>query len=262
VILKVENLVKKYGSLEAVKGISFEIDRGEVFSIVGPNGAGKTTTIKCITGLRNPTSGNIVLNGAYSYLPEEKRLYKSYTIEKMLEISGYVSKYFDKKRAYEFIKRFKLPLDEKVANLSHGMMTQLYLAIVFSEDVDLYILDEPTWGLDPVIRNEVLEIIREMAMNGKSFLITTHILPEVEKITDKVAIMKDGSFVEMDYLDELKEKYVAVVVEVNKRVEGGYLYKTTSQEKVYIVEKERAKGDYQPVDFETIFQALVKGEKK
>ena len=261
-ILKVESFTKRYGDFEAVRGINFEIDKGEIFSIVGPNGAGKTTTVKCIVGLRKPTSGNMLLNGAFSYLPEEKRLYKSYSIKRMIKVSGYMSKHFDEKRAYEFIEKFELPPDMKLANLSHGMMTQLYLAIVLSEDVDIYILDEPTWGLDPVIRNEVLEIIREMAINGKSFLITTHILPEVEKVTDKVAIMNEGHFVEAGYLDELKEKYVAVVVGTNEKVEDGYLYKTTSQEKIYIVERDKAGGDFQPVNFETIFQALVKGEKE
>ncbi|MCD6450507.1 MAG: ABC transporter ATP-binding protein [Thermotogaceae bacterium] len=261
-ILEVKSLYKSYGEKVAVDGVSFEIGRGEIFTIVGRNGAGKTTTIKCILGLRKKDSGEILMKGSRTYLPEDKKLYRNYTVEKMLYVAEGISRYFHRERARELAKKFKLPENEKIANLSHGMLTLLYLSIVFAEDVDLYILDEPTWGLDPVVRSEVLDMIRDMAAGGKSFLITTHILQEAEKISDRVAIMKDGKFLEIDSVDSLKEKYVAVRVGLNEYLEEGYLYKVASNEKIYIVERGKVSLEYQPASFEMIFQALVRGERK
>ncbi|SHH58177.1 ABC transporter ATP-binding protein [Thermosipho atlanticus] len=259
-ILKVKNLKKYYGKNKAVDNISFEVQKGEVFALLGPNGAGKTTTLKCILGLRKKNEGNITLNGTYAYLPEKKELYHHLTVEKMLNVTEELSKYFSKQKAIELLEDFKINLTEKIANLSHGMLTQLYISIVFSEDVDIYFLDEPTWGLDPLMRNKVLNLIRIMSNKGKTIVYTSHILSEVEKIAEKVAIMSRGKILENDYLDNIKEKYVACIV-TNEDVDG-YLYKQTENEKIYITTREKAKGKIEPVTFDLIFEALVKGVKK
>ncbi|MDK2886122.1 MAG: type transport system ATP-binding protein [Thermosipho sp. (in: thermotogales)] len=260
-ILKIENLKKYYGENKAVDGISFEVNSGEIFAILGPNGAGKTTTLKCILGLRRPDSGNITLKGTYSYLPEKKELYNYLTVSKMLEITEELSKNFSKENAINLLKEFKIPLNEKIANLSHGMLTQVYISIVFSENVDVYFLDEPTWGLDPLVRTQVLELIRNKANNGKTIIYTSHILSEVEKIADKVAIMANGKILENDYLDTIKEKYLTCIVSKNEEVDG-YLYKTTEDEKIYVTTKDKAKGKVEPATFDMIFEAIVKGVKK
>ncbi|MBO8160427.1 MAG: ATP-binding cassette domain-containing protein [Thermosipho sp. (in: Bacteria)] len=259
-ILKVENLKKYYGENKAVDGITFEVQKGEIFALLGPNGAGKTTTIKCILGLRKKSAGKILLNGNFSYLPEKKELYRYLTVEKMLNITKEISKYFSKKNAVELLNDFEIPLNEKIANLSHGMLTQLYISIVFSEDVDIYFLDEPTWGLDPLMRTKILELIRNMSLKGKTIFYTSHILSEIEKIADKVAIMSNGKILESDYLDNIKEKYVACVVK-DEDVDG-YLYKKTDSEKIYITTKDKAKGRIEPATFDMIFEAIVKGVEK
>ncbi|WP_448535489.1 ABC transporter ATP-binding protein [Pseudothermotoga sp.] len=259
-VLSVKNLVKSYRNKRAVEGVSFDVEKGQIFALLGPNGAGKTTTIKCILGLRKADSGEITINGSYSYLPEQKELYRYMTVERIVQTNEKMSRMFNAKKAFELLEEFQIPLKEKIANLSHGMNTLAYLSLVFAEDVDLYLMDEPTWGLDPLMRNRVLELVRTMPQSGKSVLYTSHILSEVEKIADIVAIMVKGRIVEMDNLDNLKEKYVACVVPKGEKL-NGYLYRSTKEEDVYIVKRSEANGKIQPADFDMIFEALVKGVK-
>jgi ABC-2 type transport system ATP-binding protein len=259
-VLSVKNLVKSYRNKRAVDGVSFDVGKGQIFSLLGPNGAGKTTTIKCVLGLRKADSGEITINGSYSYLPEQKELYRYLTVEKMVHTNERINRRFDAKRALDLLEEFQIPLKEKIANLSHGMNTLAYLSLVLAEDVDLYLMDEPTWGLDPLMRNKVLDLIRTIPQKGKSVFYTSHILSEVEKIADIVAIMVKGRIVEMDNLDDLKEKYVACVVPKGQRL-NGYLYRSTKDEDIYVVKRSEANGKIQPADFDMIFEALVKGVK-
>lgn len=178
----------------------------------------------------------------------------------MVHTNERINRRFDAKRALDLLEEFQIPLKEKIANLSHGMNTLAYLSLVLAEDVDLYLMDEPTWGLDPLMRNKVLDLIRTIPQNGKSVFYTSHILSEVEKIADIVAIMVKGRIVEMDNLDDLKEKYVACVVPKGQRL-NGYLYRSTKDEDIYVVKRSEANGKIQPADFDMIFEALVKGVK-
>lgn len=261
-VLEIKNLKKYYGNIHAVDGISFEVEKGEIFALLGPNGAGKTTTIKCILGLRKKDEGSIDLQGSIAYLPEGKELYGSYTVKKMIEVTADVTDEFDKEKCWAYIDKFQIPLDEKVSNLSNGQTTQLYLALVLSQRAELYIFDEPTWGLDPIVRNQVLDMIREIPLLGASVLYTSHILGEVEKVADKVAIMNRGKILEVGYLDDIKERYCAISVPSSTKFQGisGYRYKSTESENIYIVNKEYAltnNFECSPVTFETIFEALV-----
>ncbi|RAO99491.1 multidrug ABC transporter ATP-binding protein [Petrotoga sp. 9PW.55.5.1] len=264
-ILKVENLNKSYNQKKAVNNVSIEVEQGEIFALLGPNGAGKTTTIKTILGLRKKDSGEIKLFGKYAYLPEKKQLYKYLTVRKMLEITANISKYFSLKKANQFVKEFEIPLEEKISKLSHGMLTQLYLSIVLSEEADIYFLDEATEGLDPMKRLRFFELIRNFSYEGKSFFYTSHVIPEVEKIADKVAIMVNSKVVEMDYLDNIKDKFTACVVDKNNSLDG-FLYRQTENEKVYVIEKDKVNSKQEPVTFDMIFEAIVKhysgGRKK
>ncbi|WP_038033879.1 MULTISPECIES: ABC transporter ATP-binding protein [unclassified Thermotoga] len=260
-ILKVKDLRKFYGEKAAVDGISFEVEKGEIFAILGPNGAGKTTTLKCITGLRKKDSGEIELNGTFTYLPEEKKIYSYLRVKEIIDLFEKIGKDFNKKNCLELLERYRIDLNEKVTNLSHGMRTILYLSLVFSENVDLYILDEPTWGLDPLVRNEMLENVRTLTFEGKSVLYTSHVLAEVEKIADRVAIMKEGKIILIGNLDDIKSSYGLVV---SKEDLNGYLLKTLkSGEKVYLMKKEEAPEgvEIEEATFEDIFEAIVRSER-
>jgi ABC-2 type transport system ATP-binding protein len=260
-MLKVENLKKFYGEKPAVDGISFEVEKGEVFAILGPNGAGKTTTLKCIVGLRKISSGKIELEGTFTYLPEEKKLYPYLKVREIVSLFKRIGKNFHEERSLKMLERYGIDPNEKIVNLSHGMRTILYLSLVLAEDVDLYILDEPTWGLDPIVRSEILEHIRSLTYDGKSVLYTSHVLAEVEKIADRVVIMKEGKVVLSGNLDDIKSSYKLVVSKDELR---GYLLKTLrSGERIYLMKKEEIPENVQVEDasFEDIFEAIVRGER-
>ncbi|MFN3691522.1 MAG: ABC transporter ATP-binding protein [Fervidobacterium sp.] len=261
-VLEVKNLKKYYKSIRAVDDVSFSIEQGQIFTLLGPNGAGKTTTIKCILGLKNKDDGEIILNGSYAYMPEGKELYQHYTVKKMVDITDYVTKEFDKEKCLKFLEHFDIPLNEKVSSLSNGQTTQLYFSLVLSQKADLYILDEPTWGLDPIVRNQILDTIRDIPFNSASVLYTSHILSEVEKITDVVAIMNKGKIIEVGYLDDLKEKYCAIKIRtgVDKKRVQGFRYKKTAEEEIYVVKMEWALDNcYEPekITFDMLFEAIV-----
>ncbi|ODN30026.1 ABC transporter ATP-binding protein [Fervidobacterium thailandense] len=273
-VLKVEDLKKYYGEknkIKAVDGISFEIEKGEIFSLLGPNGAGKTTTIKCILGLRKPTSGSIEFFGQFgiAYVPEGKELYENYSVERMIAVAEELTENFDSELCWKLTEEFDIPLREKIANLSNGEQTLLYLAVTLSQRADLYIFDEPTLGLDPIVRNKVLERIRTIPVDkeGASVLYTSHILSEVEKISDKVAIMCNGKIVEMDLLDNMKEKFCSIVLENTEPPNLPFLvkYRSTTSENVYITyrtDAERLGFECKPASLEMVFEAVIMNQVK
>lgn len=215
-VVKVENLGKVYkGGVEALKGISFSVEEGSVFAILGPNGAGKTTTLKSVMGLLKPTSGKIETLGNtpfpdgikdVSFVPEEKAMYDWMKVSKIAALFEGFAPRFSMKKFTELSKRLELTQNRKVGTLSQGNRTKLYLALALAQEVKLYILDEPTWGLDPVVRAEVLEIVRETAGDGKTVIYSSHILSEVEEVCDRLIVLKDGKIIYKGDLDELKEK--------------------------------------------------------
>jgi ABC-2 type transport system ATP-binding protein len=257
-ILSIENLTKKFNNLTAVNTLSLNIENPEILAIIGPNGAGKTTTIKNILGLQYPTSGQINYKGTIAYLPENKELYDSYTVEKMVKITKSYTENFDEDKAYEYLKKFKIDKKYKIKKLSHGMKTMTYLSLLFAQDADIYIMDEPTWGLDSIMRNKVFDMIRELSYEEKTIIYTSHVLQEVEKIADEVAIMKNGEIIERCLIDDLKEKYVAVV---KKERTKGFLWKKVGEKFIYIEKRNEVEDNYEKLTFDNIFEALIEGEK-
>ena len=215
-VIKVENLVKKYKNhVEALKDVSFEVEGGSIFAVLGPNGAGKTTLLISILGMLKPTSGEIRTldnvpfpNGVRnaSFVPEEKALYDWVKIPKMVKIFASFAPQFSFERFEKLSKRFNITMNRKIGELSQGNRTKLYVSLAFAQDVALYVLDEPTWGLDPLIRHEVLAVVKESAVKGKTVIYSSHILSEVEEVCDQLMILKDGNLLYKGSLDDLKEK--------------------------------------------------------
>lgn len=259
-MLTVKGLKKSYGSKVAVDDVNFEVGRSEIFAILGPNGAGKTTTLKCVLGLRHPDGGEVRLTGSFSYLPEEKNLYPYLRVKDMVDLFERIGKNFKREKAISSLEKYGIDPKLKVSELSHGMKTLTYLSLVLAEDVDLYVLDEPTWGLDPLARSDVLDALRSLTYEGKSVLYTSHILSEVEKVADRILIMKAGRVIVQGYLDDVKASYKLVVSE---REMDGYLLKETKSEKVYLVRVDRIPEGVEVRDasFEEIFEAIVRGER-
>jgi len=199
-ILQVENLVKRYGDVEAVRGVSFNVDEGEVFGLLGPNGAGKTTTVEILEGLRDPDGGRVSVCGLdpqresdalkheigaalqSTSLPDKLRVMEALRL--------FASFYKRGRKPEELLKRFGL--EEKrntfYNQLSGGQKQRLALAMALVNDPKVVFLDEPTAGLDPQVRREIYDVIEELRREKKTILMTTHYIEEAERLCDRVAI--------------------------------------------------------------------------
>jgi ABC-2 type transport system ATP-binding protein len=216
-VLHVENLTKRYGDVEAVRGISFEVAEGEVFGLLGPNGAGKTSTIEILEGLRNADSGNVSVCGYDPQRnPEELKREIGATLQStalpeklrvMEALRLFASFYKRRRNPDDLLKRFGL--EEKrnafYGQLSGGQKQRLALAIALVNDPKVVFLDEPTAGLDPQVRREIYDIIEELRRDKKTIVLTTHYIEEAERLCDRVAIVDHGKVIAQGTPRELKQ---------------------------------------------------------
>lgn len=224
--LQVRGLRKRYGELEAVKGIDFEVGDGEIFALIGPNGAGKTTTLRIVATILRPTAGEIMLEDInvvrepararelISYLPEEAGAYKNM---KAIDYLRFVAEVFfdDRARVNEAIADAREVsdlgdrLNDKLGSYSKGMTRKLLLARTVMTRPHLAILDEPTSGLDVINAIELRERIKELARGGMSVLLSSHNMLEIEFLSDRVALIADGRIHDTGTPADLKAKYDA-----------------------------------------------------
>ena len=215
--ISVNKLTKFYGSFKAVSNVSFKVNEGEVFGLIGPNGAGKSTTMRSMLNFIFPSSGNITINGLDSkldylkirsligYLPGEFTTYENMTgsefLKHMLYLRGMPE---NEKYAKELSKKFDLDLSKKAKNLSKGNKQKIGIIQAFCHNPEILILDEPTSGLDPLKQQVFDELILEYKEKGKTIFISSHVLPEVEMLCDRIAIIKDGRIVTENTMTKLK----------------------------------------------------------
>ncbi|HET8570643.1 MAG TPA: ABC transporter ATP-binding protein [Candidatus Limnocylindria bacterium] len=214
--LRIEGLVKRYGKVEAVRGIDLVVRAGEVFGFVGPNGAGKSTTIRCILDLLRPSAGRIALFGQdprvdgarlrerVAYVPGELRLPERMTGRQFLRSVGRLRHGFDRQRVEALADRFKLELDRNIRHLSSGNRRKVSVLSAFLSDADLLILDEPTGGLDPLMQHEFLELVRERRAAGATVFLSSHILSEVQSVADRLAVLRSGKIVTQGTVAEVR----------------------------------------------------------
>ncbi|MBS6805702.1 MAG: ABC transporter ATP-binding protein [[Clostridium] scindens] len=218
-ILQVNDVSKSFINFR-LQDINLFLDKGQILGYIGPNGAGKTTTIKIITNQYKPDKGAVYVNGytiecseidfkkSIGYIADQflfPDFFKIYTIEKILE-DFYDS--FDKQMFYSYIHSWKLPVNQKVGTFSKGMKARLMFASVLSRKPKLLILDEATSGLDPVLREEMLQILKDYVKDGEhSVLLSTHILYEVEAIADWICIIDKGICVVSGAKDHILNSY-------------------------------------------------------
>jgi ABC-2 type transport system ATP-binding protein len=216
--LVVENLQKRYGDFEAVRGVSFTIAQGEIFGLLGPNGAGKTSTVECVVGLRRPDGGKIRLCGIDALQQPENvkqrvgvALQSTYLQDKITPreaINLFGSFYTHRVGADKLIERFSL---EEKANspfdsLSGGQKQRLAIALAFVNEPEVLFLDEPTTGLDPQSRRELHQSILHMRQEGRTVLLTTHYIEEAHALCDRIAIVDHGKIVAEGKPDDLIAK--------------------------------------------------------
>lgn len=208
--IELKLLTKWYGSVKGVEDLSFSIERGEIFGYLGPNGSGKTTTIRCLMGLLRPTSGDCFVLGErivpgwatqhtnIGYLPGEFRIWPGLTARRSLMILATLGNIKDtSKRQSVLAERLDLNLDRRVRTLSKGNRQKVGILYAFQHQPDVLILDEPTVGLDPLIRQVVLDLIREAAEAGASILLSSHDLSEVAAVCGRAAILREGRLNEL-----------------------------------------------------------------
>ena len=173
-VLEIEGLVKRYGTVEAVRGIDLDLGRGEIYGFLGPNGAGKSTTIRCLLGLLRPTSGSIRIFGLdavsgwrhdpprVAYVPGELRLPEQLTAAQFIASIGRLRGGFDAARRDELAERLKVDLHRPMRELSSGNRRKVALVLAFVAEAELLVLDEPTGGLDPLMQREFIDLVREV----------------------------------------------------------------------------------------------------
>tara|TARA_B100000686_G_scaffold172299_1_gene179533 strand:- start:703 stop:1614 length:912 start_codon:yes stop_codon:yes gene_type:complete len=218
-LISVKSLTKYYGKFLAVSNISFSVKKGEIFGLIGPNGAGKSTTMRSILNFIKPTDGKITINGLDSkkdylkirkligYLPGEFSIYDNLNGEQYIKHILHLRKKSDKLSNLEILaSRFDLDLSKKSKNLSKGNKQKIGIIQAFCHDPEIIILDEPTSGLDPLKQQEFENLVLEFKNKGKTIFISSHVLPEVETLCNRVAIIKDGKIIAEDKVSDLKKK--------------------------------------------------------
>ncbi|MFH5836752.1 ATP-binding cassette domain-containing protein [Proteiniclasticum sp. C24MP] len=215
-ILEVEGLKKAFGKVQALKGVKFTVDAGEVVGFIGPNGAGKSTTVRTLLGIIKGDEGHARIFGKdvwkdsfeihkrISYVPGEVALWGGLTGGEIIDLFMKLHGGGNQKKREELIKRFELDPKKKAKSYSKGNRQKVGLISALSVDSDLYIFDEPTSGLDPLMEAIFQDEISKIKEEGKSILLSSHILSEVERLADKVVIIRQGEIVESGTLDELR----------------------------------------------------------
>ena len=217
-IIETRGLTKYYGKVRGVQDLSLSVREGEVFGYLGPNGAGKTTTIRLLLDLIRPTRGTAHLFGQDVHnraaavktrvgnLPGELVLWDNLTGRELIAFVGSMRGGLDWPWVEELAERLDVDLSRRVRNLSHGNKQKVGLIQAFAHKPDLLIMDEPTLGLDPLIQQEFYSLINEVKAEGRTVFLSSHILQEVERICDRVGIIREGHLVAVEEVVELKRK--------------------------------------------------------
>jgi ABC-2 type transport system ATP-binding protein len=277
--IAVRGLRKSYGDLEAVRGVEFEIEQGEVFGLLGPNGAGKTTTVEILEGYRSRDAGEVSVLGHDPQSPgpdfrqrigvvlQQSEVWQNITVrETHWMFAGYYDRPRDIDEVIELVGLSEKK-DARVKTLSGGQKRRLDLGLALVGDPDLVFLDEPTTGFDPAARRAAWEMIRSLRLLGKTVLLTTHYLDEAEQLADRVAVMRDGMIVKIGTPRELTTADLEVEIRFRRNGED-VLVRTTEPTRVLheLTEEALARGEelerleVRRPSLETVYLALIEDE--
>jgi len=221
-IIEIDGFTMRFGRTTVIDNLSFEVARGETFGLLGSNGSGKTTTIRALLGIFQPTEGTLHVNGRpfevsgdikLGYLPEERGLYKK---EKVIDVMLYFGqlKGMSREDARTFSMQFlqRVDLADKVSTrldkLSGGQQQKIQLGVTIMDDPELLILDEPTKGFDPINRRLLMDIIEEHQQRGATVIFVTHQMEEVERLCDRIILLKDGKAAVYDSVSNVKKAFL------------------------------------------------------
>ena len=225
--IKAEGLTRFYGKRRGILDLSFEVNEGEIFGFLGPNGSGKTTTIRQLMGLMRPTSGSASVFGLdcwrdsrrvkelVGFLPGDIRLYEKMSGDEFLDFFAAFRKRKYPRLRRDLVERLELDTGQKIKHMSKGNRQKLAVVQALMHDAPFLILDEPSSGLDPLMQVEFVELLREERARGKSVFLSSHQLPEVERIADRAAIIREGQLVAIEdvaRLKTLRERHMEVIL--------------------------------------------------
>lgn len=236
-IIEIKNLTKSYGKARGVIDISFDIKEGEIFGFIGPNGAGKSTTIRTLLNLIHPTSGECKIFGLdttkfpakiaeeVGYIPSEIFYYDNMKVKELLKYSGSFYKKDSKKRMAELVDIMELDINKRIRDLSLGNKKKVGIVQGLMHEPRLIILDEPTSGLDPLMQQRFFDLIMEENKKGTTVLFSSHILNEVQKLSTRVGIVKEGRLIKLEDMTTLREKnYKRVMLESTTPIDENYFH--------------------------------------
>jgi len=234
-IIEIHQLTKYYGKHKGIENVSFSVEEGEIFGFIGPNGAGKSTTIRTLLSLIYPTSGSATIFGKdciqygpeirkqIGYLPSEVFYYENMKVIDVLKYSASFYQNVNMSRIKELSSTMELDLNKRIEDLSYGNKKKVGIVQGLLHEPKLIILDEPTSGLDPLMQQRFFDLIEIENKKGSTILFSSHILPEVQKLCTRVAIIKDGSIVKIENMDTLRnDNYKKFMVELAAPVSDGF----------------------------------------
>lgn len=234
-VIEIKNLTKTYGKARGIADVSFNVEQGEIFGFIGPNGAGKSTTIRTLLSLIYPTSGSATIFGKdciqfapeikkeIGYLPSEIFYYDNMKVKDLLKYSASFYKKDCSKRMQELAKMMDLDLNKKIDDLSLGNKKKVGIVQGLLHEPKLIILDEPTSGLDPLMQQKFFELLEEENKKGATILFSSHILSEVQRLCNRVAIIKEGKIVTVEKISTLQENnYKKFKVETDAPLDKNY----------------------------------------
>lgn len=235
-IIEIKNLKKYYGKQRGIEDVTFSVEEGEIFGFIGPNGAGKSTTIRTLMSLIYPTSGSATIFGKdcikegtsirndIGYLPSEVFYYENMKVIDVLKYSASFYKNVKSSRIEELAGIMELDLKKRIEDLSYGNKKKVGIVQGLLHSPKLIILDEPTSGLDPLMQQKFFDLISQENKKGSTILFSSHILPEVQKLCTRVAIIKDGQIVKLEDMATLRsENYKNFTIELTNNISPDFL---------------------------------------
>ena len=221
-VIETHNLTKYYGKIKGVEDLTFSVKKGEIFGFLGPNGAGKTTTIRTLLGYLNPTRGSASIFGRnietdmvdikreVAYIPGDLNIYEHQTGKEFL---NYFAALRNREMTLldELLEIFDVPLERKLKGYSKGMKQKIGIIQAFMDDPDMVIMDEPTSGLDPLLQQKFYDFVLKQKKRDKTMFLSSHILSEVDRVCDRVGIIKEGNLIALEDVETLKQKRGKIV---------------------------------------------------
>jgi ABC-2 type transport system ATP-binding protein len=234
-VIEIKNLTKYYGKARGIIDVTFDVKEGEIFGFIGPNGSGKSTTIRTLLELIHPTSGTATIFGKncisdspiimkdVGYLPSEVFYYDGMKVIDLLNYSASFYKKDCSKRIKELAEIMDLDLNRKIDELSYGNKKKVGILQTLLHEPKLIILDEPTGGLDPLMQQKFFDLLKEENKKGATIFFSSHVLSEVQRICDRVAIIKEGRIIKLEKISEINDSnYKRFKVDVKDKIDDTY----------------------------------------